>query len=90
MLKNVYKVPDGKMLKISLEKENNKIKKITINGDFFAHPEDCIEIMEKELQNVEINKEKIENMIRQIIITNDFKIFGFDEKDLATAIEGCK
>lgn len=90
MLKTIYKVPNGKMLKISLEKEDNKIKKIIINGDFFAHPEDCIERIEKELIGKELDGMKLRAVIRHTIIVNDFKIFGFDETHLAEAILGCK
>ncbi|MBN1156014.1 hypothetical protein JXA85_00215 [Candidatus Woesearchaeota archaeon] len=90
MLKNVYKVPDGKMLKIALEKEGNTIGRIIINGDFFAHPENCIETLEKELVGKELDREKLMNVIRHIVIINNFRIFGFDEKNLCDAIMGCR
>ena len=90
MIKNVYKVPNGKLLKVSLEKEGNKIKKITINGDFFAYPEDCIEKIESELVGKEVDKERLESAIKNIITTNELKIVGFDETSLTAAIIGCK
>ena len=89
MLKNIYKVPNGKLLKISLERKNGKIEKISITGDFFAHPENCIEKIEKGLLKKEFEKENLENSIKKIIIKNDYKIFGFDEKSLTEAILGC-
>lgn len=89
-LKNTYKVPDGKMLKISLEKKDDYIKKITITGDFFAHPEDCIEKIENELAGKEMDETKLKQIIKKTIQSNNFRIFGFDEDSLAKAIIGCK
>ena len=39
--KSVYKVPNGKLLKIFLDYniENKLINNISITGDFFAYPE---------------------------------------------------
>lgn len=90
MLKNIYKVPNGKLLKIFLEKEGTEIKRITITGDFFAYPENCIEKLEHELVGSELDEEKLENLIRNVIQANDFEIFGFDETSLTAAIIGCK
>ena len=51
--KSIYKVPNGKLLKIFLEfnEKNNSIESIKITGDFFAYPEETIEIMENKLKN---------------------------------------
>ena len=45
---STYKVPQGKLLKISIEfdEKNNVIRDIRITGDFFAYPEEAIELME--------------------------------------------
>ena len=57
--KSVYKVPNGKLLKIFLEynEQVNTIDKISITGDFFIYPEEAIEMMENELVNVTLDKE---------------------------------
>ena len=42
--KSIYKVPDGKLLKIFIEynEKDKSIKNINIMGDFFAYPEATI------------------------------------------------
>ena len=60
MKKSVYKVPGGKLLKISLEPEDNRIKSIRIMGDFFLHPEESITELEDGLKGADVgtNDEK--------------------------------
>jgi hypothetical protein len=42
-----YKIPQGKLLRISLEYNEKKeiIDKISIMGDFFAYPEESMELL---------------------------------------------
>ncbi len=49
--KSVYKVPNGKLLKIFLDydEKSNLINELSITGDFFAYPEEAIELMENKL-----------------------------------------
>jgi hypothetical protein len=43
---SVYKVPQGKLLKVSLEydEKRNILQSVCITGDFFAYPEEGIEL----------------------------------------------
>ena len=43
------KIPNGKLLKCRSTIENGRISGIKFFGDFFLHPEESIEEMEKEL-----------------------------------------
>lgn len=45
----VRKFKDGKLVKVKMVIEGGVIKDAKITGDFFAHPEEGIEIIEKEL-----------------------------------------
>ncbi|MBC7127177.1 MAG: lipoate protein ligase C-terminal domain-containing protein [Candidatus Methanosuratincola petrocarbonis] len=45
----VRKFKDGKLVKVRIAIEGGMIKDARITGDFFAHPEEGIEIIEKEL-----------------------------------------
>ena len=56
--KSIYKIPNGKLLKIALEynEKSNSIDRIRIMGDFFAYPEEAIEITP--LKNGEIRVKK--------------------------------
>ena len=66
---SIYKVPNGKLLKISLDydEKDNSINEINIMGDFFAYPEESIESMENELKNTILEKESLIKKINSII-----------------------
>ena len=66
---SIYKVPQGKLLKISLESDETKnvITDIRITGDFFAYPEEAIEYMEKKLKNTILERGQLLEQITSII-----------------------
>jgi len=89
--KSVYKVPNGKLLKISLiyDKKNRSIDKISIMGDFFAYPEEAIETMEDELKNTKLVKDALLKKINTIINKNNIEFIGLDAEGLTTGILMC-
>lgn len=48
------KVPGGKGVKVEVEAEDCRIRKIVISGDFFAYPEDIVEELEMALRGSEL------------------------------------
>ena len=89
---SVYKVPQGKLLKISVEynKKNNVIKYIRITGDFFAYPEEAIELMETKLRNTVLEREQLQEKIRSIISEYHIQFIGVDAEGLTKGILMCK
>ena len=89
--KSIYKIPDGKLLKISLiyDKKNRSIDKISIMGDFFAYPEESIELLENELINTKLDEDSLFNKINTIIKKNNIEFIGLNPKGLTTAIMMC-
>ena len=89
---SIYKVPQGKLLKISVEydEKNNVIRDIRITGDFFAYPEEAIELMEKKLRNTVIEREQLQAKIQSIIAEYHIQFIGVDPEGLAQAILMCK
>ena len=45
-MKSIYKVQQGKLIKVDCEVKENKIQSITITGDFFCHPEEQFSLIE--------------------------------------------
>ncbi len=82
----VYKVEGGKLIRVSLEAEQGKITSIRIFGDFFLHPEEAIELIEKGLQGAELKEESLIEKITSIVERNSIQLFGFNAGDLAKAI----
>ena len=89
--KSIYKVPNGKLLKIFLEynENDNCIENINITGDFFAYPEEAIEIMENELKNTLLNKEQLLSKINSIIKKNNIEFIGLNAEGLTEGILMC-
>jgi len=88
---SVFKVPGGKLVKISLDFDEgtNKINKIKIKGDFFVHPEESIEKLEKELTSAELAEDKLSGRIGDFFRKNKVELFGVDNASLAKAILMC-
>ena len=91
-LKSVYKVPNGKLLKIFLDydEKNNSINCISITGDFFAYPEEAIETMENELKNTKMDKDVLLSKIHLIIKKNNIEFIGLNAEGLTHGILMCK
>ena len=87
--KSVYKIPDGKLLKISLNHTNNKITEIRIMGDFFAYPEEAIEIMETKLKDSYLNRESLLDKINSVIKDNNIEFIGLTAEGLTDGILMC-
>ncbi len=88
---SIYKVPNGKLLKIKLEcgEDSSEILSIQIAGDFFAYPEEAIEIMEDRLKNTVLKKEDLLETINAVIKENDIEFIGLDAEGLTTGILMC-
>jgi len=89
--KSVYKIPGGKLVKINLEYDeaSKKIINVGITGDFFAYPEESIDVLEKELQDVTLIKKDIYRKIDETIKSNNFKFIGLNSEGLTEGILRC-
>jgi lipoate-protein ligase A len=89
--RSIYKVPNGKLLKIFLEfdERKNSIKNITITGDFFAYPEEAIETIEDKLKNTLLNREILLKKINSIIKEKNIEFIGLNSEGLTEGILMC-
>jgi hypothetical protein len=88
---SIYKVPHGKLLKISLDydEKNNTVRQIRIMGDFFAYPEEAVEILEAALTNTLLEQESILKKIQSIIVEQNIQFIGLDAEGLTQGILRC-
>lgn len=84
----IYKVPEGKMVRVEMDYDN-KIINISISGDFFMHPEDGIEKIEDALTGVELKEENIFDAIVKVAEEEKIEFFGLDAASLTRAILIC-
>ena len=90
--KSVYKIPNGKLLKINLNynENTNKIIDLNITGDFFAYPEEAIEFIENELKNTVMENDILYRKIESIIKKNMIQFIGLDSEGITKGIMMCK
>ena len=88
---SIYKVPNGKLLKIFVEFDdrNKTILWIRITGDFFAYPEEVIELLEKKLLHTKIQHDELLKKIQSVIAHNDIQLIGLNAEGLTEAIMRC-
>jgi lipoate-protein ligase A len=90
--KSIYKVPNGKLIKIFLEynSESNTILSIQISGDFFAYPEESIHLLEKQLKGKQIEKNRIYAIINSFVKDNKVEFIGINPESLTNAVMECQ
>ncbi len=86
MQQGIYKVPNGKLLKIFLETENGKIKMVKITGDFFIHPEEKITALEAALISEPIDEKILRAKLQTIVDKESLELFGVDAESIAKTI----
>jgi hypothetical protein len=89
MGKSVMKVENGKLIKTFLDYGGGRINEVRITGDFFAHPEEGIEALERELAGTELKRDVLEARISGSLRRNGVVLFGADPESLAACILGC-
>lgn len=87
----MYKVPNGKLIKIHLtyDPDENVIDSVNITGDFFAYPEEAIEELEIYLQDVFLDETKLFLTISDFITKHQVQFIGLDAESLTKAILMC-
>ncbi len=83
---SVYKIPDGKLVKVQLEFEGQKILSVKIFGDFFLYPEEGIEKIEQTLSGKTLEEKELVNAIDVAQKKNSLEFFGLSSQGLATAL----
>ena len=89
--KSVYKVPNGKLLKIFLHynEKDNLIKRVSITGDFFAYPEEAIELIEDKLKDTVLDRNCLLEKIQLIIKEHNIEFIGLNAEGLVDGILMC-
>jgi lipoate-protein ligase A len=86
MEKATYKVEGGKMIKVQLREREGKIQEIRITGDFFLHPEELIEELEKTLVGKPLKERDLAESIRRLIKERGATLLGAAPEDFAKCI----
>ncbi len=81
------KVKEGKVVKVEVDCDE-VIKDIKITGDFFIHPEDILDEIEKSIIGLEISSsiETITSNIKSRIADRDIQMIGISPESIALLI----
>ncbi len=82
------KVKEGKLVKVEVEYDE-VIKNVRITGDFFLHPEDILEKIEKSITGLEktTSEENIISNIQKTIAADDVQMIGISTESIARLIK---
>lgn len=77
------KVPDGKMVELGIEVQNEEVMKAEIRGDFFLQPPEKLSELEEKLVGLKEDEGK------EVIVDNledvEAELIGFSREDIAEA-----
>ena len=80
------KMDNEKLVRISLEKEGEKIKTINISGDFFIHPESGISLLEDALDGIKIEKGHLKEALDREVMDNHLELIGISTDTIVHGI----
>ena len=85
-----YKGPGGKLIRIRLGKERDRIRSIRITGDFFLVPEDSLGKLEKMLMDAPLRETDLRILIDRFFHATRAQGLGVSSEDLVKAILSAK
>jgi len=80
-----HKVPEGKLVKIKVETEDEEVYEVEIRGDFFLEPPEKLSELEEKLEEADIDSSKSE--IAEKLNEIDAELIGFSTSDVAEAFQ---
>ena len=81
-----YKVPGGKLIRVRVEAEDDRIKAIKFTGDFFLHPETDLEGLEHRLIGVEADAESVREAITGFFEERGTILVGVSPEDFVKVV----
>lgn len=86
MGKAQIKVEGGKLVKVQLESEGDRIREVRITGDFFLHPEEMIDDLEKTLKGSKLDEDALADCVKAFIKKHEAVLLGVAPGDFAKCI----
>lgn len=85
-----YKGKGGKLIRISMEEERDRIRSIKITGDFFLIPEESLGKLETLLVDAPLRKPDLQLLIDRFFSATRAQGLGVSSEDLVNAILSAK
>jgi lipoate-protein ligase A len=84
------KVKGGKFVRVRIAHEGGVTFQIHITGDFFVHPEEGLEFIERSLVGLRVPStiEIVERIVNEVLADERITVIGFSSSDLANLVVG--
>jgi len=82
----VKKVAGGKLVEAEVEVSDGRIARVRITGDFFAHPEDVVEEVEKRLVGSRLDPEEVAERVSSAVADLNATLVGVSVRDLVEVV----
>jgi lipoate-protein ligase A len=79
------KIPGGKLIRIKFSIKDDEISDIVISGDFFLHPENGIEKLERRLNGTKPDLKSLQKIIKNFF-GKEYALIGAKPDDIIRAI----
>lgn len=81
------KVPGGKLVRVSVTADGH----VEITGDFFAHPEETVTLIEEALSQLKGNESTVEigRLLDDLIADADLELIGIDVPVIVRLYQRC-
>ena len=80
------KVAGGKLVEAEVEASGGRITRVRITGDFFAHPEEVVEEVERRLAGAPANWGEVLSRIRSTLEKMNAVLVGVSAEDIAEVV----
>ena len=79
-----YKVPGGKLIRAEIEMEGDRVLRVFVRGDFFAHPEEIFEAAEAQLAG--LRGDELALAAHRVFSRSDLRLFGVTAEAIADTL----
>jgi hypothetical protein len=86
MGKAEMKVPGGKLLRATSTIKDGRIEEVRITGDFFMHPEEAIDELERRLRGVQLDEVAIRRAVEAFFMSVAPTVLGAAPQDFAEVV----
>lgn len=82
------KVAGGKLLRVKADVDGGAVTRAELTGDFFLHPEDGVDALERVLIGVDVGAavEAIEERLHDAAMRDGLTLVGFEVRDVAQTL----
>jgi len=84
--KKSIKVPNGKLLTVLYDVQDNKIRFIQVTGDFFMYPEEGIYTIERRLQGICMDRTQIRTVLQEVFLNEHIYLYGLTIDSIIDAL----